>query len=955
MQMIELNYKNFLYSLWGLYSSSQKLYYEIFILKNGKPRVLFFSDVDSAIAWLDDNLQKFNDADVYCGVLPRSRIKEKGKRGSEEDVERGLYLWVDLDYKKEMTKDEFERFLKKANRTDIDINKDIWYEEHKDHIVIGFYKKEDKYVVFTRPSLSYVLEKVKKTIGIEPSIVVDSGNGYHLYFKLKYDIDAKRLKKLEKALVEALGGDQNATDLARVLRLPGSTNQRTGRKCNIILYNINEYDPAELEKVLNVEEQSKEAEINDDKKEEKGHEVKHERELTNNQILEIVKILEPVYRVGARHEIILYLTGWLYKARISYKSAETLIKAICDTYKDEECEDRFYTLRDTYGINKTPREMRLKDQGKGLKTKTGLFDWIVNKARVADEETALGIIKKLEEILETPEPNLSVIIEKMNYEKEIYAIVNFRKCEVLTAMRRKDGDGNDRLIYKDRVILGCPELITAIMTPFSQIIKYDLVWNIPIQKRKLTLENVTVDEILAYLKANGLVLKKYQAEDVLNAVLNAMLRKGLAEVKTGFDSPGFYWDKGKLIANKVEVKEPNAQELKEALGLLNELVNVWFANIKEQFVTVLKIGLLMPFSFAIKQKFKGEKGFLPWLYLYGQRDTGKTTTAEVLLYIFNIMNRQHELGVGEVNTEAKLGAVLSSDTFPHVINEGASLFDKPNLNEVIKQAVEGLIARQRFESKSIIKEYPAFAPLIITANEFKITDEALSQKRLVVLRYPITAKVTKEKIAEFREKVTNRLPKLKALGQFIEWYLIEHPDELIYDWLNLSKKLLERAYEYAGLTPGFDLGMQYIDVNDNDSRVDIIAVLWRKVLEAFNKKIEVVYENGDYTRVTNPLAVLDSVLESHAVDFMIKKNDEVMFTSKVLQILKDEGVNIDSMTALAELFADYKFEYERKKVMGKTTRVLVVKYEDLMKLFYDFFQAEEEGKDANNEAVIRLN
>ncbi len=103
---------------------------------------------------------------------------------------------------------------------------------------------------------------------------------------------------------------------------------------------------------------------------------------------------------------------------------------------------------------------------------------------MVNEETALAIIKKLEEILETPEPEVAVVIERMNYEKEVYAILNFRKCEVLTAMRKEDDNGDGGLIYKDRVILGCPESITAIMTPFSQIIKCDLVWNIPIQKKK---------------------------------------------------------------------------------------------------------------------------------------------------------------------------------------------------------------------------------------------------------------------------------------------------------------------------------------------------------------------------------------------------------------------------------------------------------------------------------------
>ena len=689
----------------------------------------------------------------------------------------------------------------------------------------------------------------------------------------------------------------------------------------------------------------KEETTKDSNNEEQTHERK--KKLSNDQILEITKVLEPVYKAGARHGITLYLVGWLYKAGVSYESAKKLVETICEHFKDEQCEDRINTLNDTYGIGKPTREERIKQQGKKLKTKGGLYEWVVEENKLVNEQQGLGIIKKIEEVLEAAEPNPSVIIELLNYEKQIFAIVNFNKCEVLTAMRN-DEKG---LLYKDRVFIGCPESVTAVMTPFSQIIRYDLVWNIPLQKRKkgtLTLESVTVDEILAYLKANGLVLKKYQAEDVLNAILNAMLRKGLADIKTGFDAPGFYWMDGKIIANKVEVSQPDPQELKEALELLNELVNVWFFNVKEQFVTALKLGLLMPFSFAIKQKFKGEKGFLPWLYLYGQRDTGKTTTAEILLYIYNIMNRQHELGVGEVNTEAKLGAVLSSDTFPHLINEGASLFDKPHLSEIIKQAVEGLIARQRFENKTIIKEYPAFAPLMITANELRITDEALTQKRLVVIRYPISAKVSKEKILEFREKVSQRLPKLRALGQFVTWYLVKHPEELTYDWINLSRKLLEKAYEDTGLAPGFDINMQFIDFSEDDPRFDIIAVLWKRILDAYNKKVEVTNEGGDYVVVSNPLGILESVLESRAVDFMIKKNDEILFTSKVIQLLRDEGVNIDSMNGLAELFADYKFEYAQRRVMGKKMKVLTVKNEDLVNLFYDFFKPEEEDKDVDN-------
>jgi hypothetical protein len=665
------------------------------------------------------------------------------------------------------------------------------------------------------------------------------------------------------------------------------------------------------------------------------------RELGNDQILKIVEALKPVYRRGMRHDIVLYLTGWLYKAGIRYESAEALVKAICDAYKDEECYDRLYTLRDTYGIGRPLREDVLKREGKKLATKAGLYTTFLRNG--VDENTAMNVLRKIEEVLGTPEPNASVLMEKTDDEGTKFVIVDFVQCEVLTGRYVMTDEDEYELRRDDRVILGCPEKVVAVLAPYSQVIKYDVVWDVPIQKRKITLEGVTVEELLEYLKANGLVLRRYKAEDVLNVALNAVLRHGLAEFRTGFDAPGFYWVDNKLVAMKVDVKQPSPEDVREALELLNELTTKWFAKVQAQFVTALKLGLLMPFTFAVKQKFRGEKGFLPWLYLYGARDTGKTTTAEVLLHVFGVMNRQHELGLGEVNTEAKLGAVLASDTFPHVINEGSTLFDKPGLVEIIKQAVEGLIARQRFETKTILKEYPAFAPLIITANEFRITDEALTQKRLVVLRYPIDAKLNPERITEFRTKVAPRLPKLRALGQFVEWYLTEHPQELTYNWLDLGKRLLELAYQYAGVSPAFDLGLQHVEVDEWDPRLDIVSVLWKHVLDAYNKKIMVVNEGDEGGPAVSPETIIRLVLDTNAVDFMVKRGDEVMFTSKVVQVLRDEGVNVDSMNTLVELFAEYGFGYTQRRVFGDRKKVVVVRLDDLLRLFHDFFNPDESG------------
>ena len=69
-----------------------------------------------------------------------------------------------------------------------------------------------------------------------PSVLIFSGGGYHAYWLLDQpyilatDQDRKEAARIQRAWVKYTGGDQGAKDLARVLRLPGTKN--------------NKYDPA---------------------------------------------------------------------------------------------------------------------------------------------------------------------------------------------------------------------------------------------------------------------------------------------------------------------------------------------------------------------------------------------------------------------------------------------------------------------------------------------------------------------------------------------------------------------------------------------------------------------------------------------------------------------------------------------------------------------------------------
>lgn len=65
---------------------------------------------------------------------------------------------------------------------------------------------------------------------LPPSVLIDSGGGYHAYwlisdgYRLTDDATRQHAQRVQRAWVEYVGGDPNATDIARVLRLPGTRN-----------------------------------------------------------------------------------------------------------------------------------------------------------------------------------------------------------------------------------------------------------------------------------------------------------------------------------------------------------------------------------------------------------------------------------------------------------------------------------------------------------------------------------------------------------------------------------------------------------------------------------------------------------------------------------------------------------------------------------------------------------
>lgn len=203
--------------LQNLFKHCEKGYLEMRPINNQGSKPKFFDleqdGVSKALQYAKDLSGKYH---VFYGVQPR-----KKRSGRDKDITQLITFWVDIDA--------------------------------KDH--------------------SNSKQKARGALNnfeLEPSLLIDSGNGYHAYWILKepWDIDnesdRKEINRISKTIHKATGGDSTA-NVSRILRLPGTPNikdpdasgtpKTTDKKhlwseCKIISNSYTEYTINEIKEAL---------------------------------------------------------------------------------------------------------------------------------------------------------------------------------------------------------------------------------------------------------------------------------------------------------------------------------------------------------------------------------------------------------------------------------------------------------------------------------------------------------------------------------------------------------------------------------------------------------------------------------------------------------------------------------------------------------------------------------
>ncbi|MEM5820905.1 MAG: hypothetical protein QXP34_01105 [Candidatus Aenigmatarchaeota archaeon] len=176
---------------------NEKVYWEVRILhKNNVYVQEFFERKLDIISFFKKNLEKLKDKDCYIGLLPRIQ-----KIGSREAIKFGNVFVIDLDSEKAIEK----------------------YKEIYDKLF---------------------------SLNIPPSLIANSGNGVHIYYKLNRNVDVEKWKLLQQALLnffvqnfDEFNIDKVVKDEARIIRVIGTINNKNEPKQTSILHFSNiKYD-----------------------------------------------------------------------------------------------------------------------------------------------------------------------------------------------------------------------------------------------------------------------------------------------------------------------------------------------------------------------------------------------------------------------------------------------------------------------------------------------------------------------------------------------------------------------------------------------------------------------------------------------------------------------------------------------------------------------------------------
>jgi hypothetical protein len=530
---------------------------------------------------------------------------------------------------------------------------------------------------------------------------------------------------------------------------------------------------------------------------------------------------------------------------------------------------------------------------------------------------------------------------------------------------KQDNEEHRQKIYKlsiDNTIVRCiPTSITKHESPLDFLqnqTNYTITFK-DTTGQTFTLVRKTIEQIMDYLKSEGYIMPGYGATEALSAIITAFREDGKLVIDRTINAKGLYWIDNKLVPVRLDDEylsaydklmsvsiEERQQIGKETIDFLENLVKTFKAGI---IPTVLKIGIISPANFALKQ-YTNDIVWIPSLFTYGWPRTGKTTVSAIpaALY-FPFLSTSRKRPYTSINSEARFGYFMCQDTFPVFVNEMKALNGQDPRAIIMIEMLKSAIETQ--EARSVMNHtlthgtiYPAFRHVNFSSNAPPPRDVAL-RARLIIKNFTQNDSHTEEQKKAFHEFIGLNAHKLRVLGNFAIGYLCQHPEVLFkpkiedVNWEEAAKEIITKFYELAGLArPSEWLDISLTDDEDDEDyetdEINNIAAALRTCLlnhfnETYNRYIRnlgdtVTDSYGNSTNVTTDLNL------RQRIDFCIDKNltphfkknskGKLIIFHSILDELQKRGIESDQISSLKQLAEILDMEYGSLRQNNKVVK-----------------------------------
>jgi len=515
---------------------------------------------------------------------------------------------------------------------------------------------------------------------------------------------------------------------------------------------------------------------------------------------------------------------------------------------------------------------------------------------------------------------------------------------------RSIGEGPSRLdtcylSVKNTVIDAVPIRVVINESPIDGVKTYQITFSHKGAGRPFTVGPNTVKAIVAELQDRGRYIDK-DADKFLTGILTRYEDNDLAEFNNQVLQSGYYLVDNKIVGYDItqnQNREIGQQEAKDCIYVIEGLLPKY--RKKEIIPTVIKWGIVAPFSYVKKCHSLSGSNWLPALAPYGRKRTGKNTIGIIALAIsrkHTVKDKPiHQIGVGSIDSPARLGKAISRTTYPVMSSEVDLANERLRwLVEMIKYAIESTTVRGRHVDKYHYEDIRALSNIIITSNHRPPKDDAFLT-RIIPIHFSRKDDTTPEQKKEFEKWLFDegRIDKLGVLGDFATKMIIDNPSVLLDNrWEDTAKLILKEFYEHAGCKDEeIPKWIDYIleeDVSgqaDEETELELRAFLVNMINDAYSKYVRTLpleQQNDAVDKAIRDTSIwsrLELCLKGKILPFLHEHYDRdsgydgdtsIIITSDVMGVLKKYDMR--NIVTLKDIADELDFEYKRVKLGGKT-------------------------------------